>query len=107
MLSTKELLTEAKNLLVTEGWVQGEWDNEGGYCSSGALQEVIRRHLEDGNICDDEVMGVFLGGYDRLCTTLRDTDRIANVVAFNDAKHRTEQEVLDLFDLAAQGAGGE
>jgi hypothetical protein len=106
MLSTKELLVNAKNVLLEKGWVQGEYGTKDGYCAVGAVDAVVEELLRNDEVTDDEAYSLYQSGENALRATLVETDRIANIVFWNDARHRTQQDVLDLFDLAAQRAAG-
>lgn len=92
-MSTKDLIVEAKNLILTSGWTQGEYgDGEAGYCIMGALQH---------NATDYSSLKA---ARDAVKLTLRNSGRITDIVAWNDADHRTEAEVLNLLDEAASNA---
>lgn len=108
MLSTKELLVEAKNKILNDGWVQRDLGSPStGYCSVGALDAVVSEMLIEDRATDSEALEIYIRGEDALRETLRDTGRIANIIEWNDADHRTREDVLELFDAAAQRAAGE
>lgn len=107
-MDTKELLVEAKNKILNDGWTQGDYgDTDKGYCAAGAIDAVTSDLLKIDAIDEDEATEMFNEGYRVLRDTLKDSGGIANVVGWNDASHRSVNEVLDLFDAAAQRVGGE
>ena len=75
--------------------------------AEGAVDAVVEELLRNDEVTDDEAYKLYQSGENALRATLVETDRIANIVFWNDATHRTQQDVLDLFDLAAQRAAGE
>lgn len=40
-MNTSESLNKAADLLESEGWTQGAWHDEDGYCAIGAIDEVM------------------------------------------------------------------
>lgn len=93
-LNTKETLVEAKNLILVHGWIQGEaGDSSTGYCIMGALSVAAP---EDG-------MKEFLAAKDAVRKSLKSRGNVTDVSAWNDADHRTKEDVLNLLDEAASG----
>lgn len=97
MSDVKNLLVSAKNLINTSGWTQGDYgDADNGYCITGAL----------GVAYDDAgyPYATYSAAIAAVKKTLKDSGRITNVPAWNDAAHRTQAEVLELLDEAATNA---
>lgn len=103
MLTTKEILTEARNLILLDGWIQNQYSNDQGYCIVGALKKVLGDALHEDRIRDDEVSDLFWESSGRICDVLRSEGRITSPASFNDAPTRTRQDVLDLLEEAASG----
>lgn len=93
----KNLLVSAKNLILTDGWIQGDYgDSESGFCILGAVSAAY----DEAALDDDGA--VAREACKRLQATLSDLGFVTSVAAWNDRDGRTEQQVLDLLDTAAQ-----
>lgn len=88
-MTAKGLLIEARKKIAEDGWTQGWYHNQGRYCAMGALFFVT--NTTDPTEFDSavEILKGVVG---------------ENVVAFNDARGRTQDEVLAAFDKAIQKA---
>lgn len=92
-MNTKDILTEAKNLINLQGWVQGEMGTTvKGFCVWGAIDEAA------GNVNE------MLRAVRKVRETLKAQGSVTDVAAWNDADHRTKVEVLELLDEAAANA---
>lgn len=104
-MQVKDVLVEAKNLMVDRGWIQGNYVTGEGFCSLGALDEVVMKKFYGDFITDDEAAFLVEEARFTLERSLKAKGRVTNVAAWNDARHRTFQDVRDLFDDAARVAG--
>lgn len=85
-----DLLDDAADLIERRGWCQGRYqDTDGRLCSVGALAAAN---------------GDTLASYFPAVLVL--SRRVGDVVGWNDALGRTEQEVLDTFRAAAKEVRG-
>jgi hypothetical protein len=106
-LPTVEALTEARDLLVKEGWVQGVYADQVDYeslacrrCSLGALRQMDYR--------DHPHVVVTMEMQDILLAAMRQVDNDAgdgvlifhSVIQWNDAPTRTKEQVVEAFNLA-------
>lgn len=93
-MNLKDTLVEAKNLILTGGWIRGDLGSEEtGYCLFGALDAASDMEIE-----------MFLDSTNVVKETLRGRGSVTHITAWNDAPHRTKQDVLDLLDEAASRA---
>lgn len=95
MSIAKEILIQAKQVIVDNGWCQGKVMNAAGQCCmAGALNLAtagdVNRYYGTGREEARRFLGKFVpyGG----------------VVEFNDADGRTKEEVLAIFDKAIEAA---
>jgi hypothetical protein len=108
-LGVVEALTEARDLLVKEGWVQGVYADQVDYeslacrrCSLGALRQMDYR--------DHPHVVVTMEMQDILLAAMRQVDNDAgdgvlifhSVIQWNDAPTRTKEQVLQAFNLAIE-----
>lgn len=90
----KQYLLHARELIDKHGWVQGVYGNpEKGFCIIGAISRAC---WDDG--VTFETQTAMEGDLQRHAPGYE------SLVAFNDAKGRTKEEVLALFDRAIQEA---
>lgn len=84
-MTAHEILIRAKAYLLNHGWTQGGYGNKrnGPRCMLGAI---------------DEVTGMRFGGPEAHFVLLDFTP--SGVPTWNDAPHRTFEEVIDVFDKA-------
>lgn len=85
----KEYLLATKQILITEGWIQGSYICSGGRCLVGALAKATCESCGDAE--DGEAANLLLS-----CTD--GTKKL--LVDWNDVKGRTKDDVLALIDLA-------
>lgn len=104
-MQVKDVLVEARDVIVDRGWVQKDYSDDTGFCTVGAVGYVISTRFVDGTLTDDETTTLFSEAQDALRKALEAGGRITNIVAWNDAGHRTVEDVLELFDEAARVAG--
>jgi hypothetical protein len=74
-----QVLRKARDLLVREGWVQGERHSADGYCLLGALEACGRPHDD----APGQALRLTLGH---------------SIMMWNDAPRRTVDDVLNLID---------
>lgn len=97
MKTIKEVLVQAKQILVQQGWCQGQYtDNKGRCCMSEAIQRVHNpdpKHSwlseEDGTSQAHSFLYKFLRG---------------SIAKWNDTDGRTQEEVLSKLDEAIEAA---
>ena len=107
MLTTKDFLISAKTKIMDHGWVQGHLGNRNeGYCLMGAL-DAVSDDLLDSGTSDSDTWKAYMKAERAVCNELKFQGMIAAVGSWNDAGHRTQQEVLDLLDSAARSAASE
>lgn len=92
-MTLKDTLVEAKNQILTHGWIQRDLESAEGYCIMGAIDAASFDDIES-----------FLSATSLVKSLLRDRGHVNAVSSWNDAPHRTEQEVLNLLDEAARRA---
>lgn len=112
-LGSVEALTEARDLLVKEGWVQGVYakllnddDSDSDVvcarCALGALRQMDHR--------DHPHVVATLEMQDILLAAMRQVDNDAggdalifhSVIEWNDADGRTKEQVIEAFNLAIE-----
>lgn len=94
-MNTKELLTEAKNLINLNGWIQGDYGDAGqGFCTVGAISEAASDAGYEG----------YFEAMRQVRVTLKARGNVTAIGAWNDASHRTKEDVLNLLDEAAANA---
>lgn len=107
MLTTKDFLVSAKTKLMDHGWIQGDLGSrDEGYCMMGAMDAVSEDLMESGT-SDSDTWKQYMDAEKAVRKELNRQGMIGAIGTWNDAKHRTQQEVLDLLDSAARGAAGE
>lgn len=89
MTTTAAVIRKARELIEADGWVQGSFRSEDGYCLGGAISEAAYRLAPDGEIGITSLKAT--GVFGRVHGALR-------VTAWNDDPTRTEQEVIDMLD---------
>jgi len=80
-----------KEFLNTEGWIQGQFHNEFGYCLAGAMDEVSRRN----NVSEKTVWSAVLAIQDKI--------GLKSLANWNDYQGRTKEEVLDMLASISNG----
>jgi hypothetical protein len=92
-MNTKDILIQAKNEILVHGWIQRDYgDQDQGFCILGALGAVQEKNMDTVTYSD------IATAYEELSRQLVRQGCIGSTAAWNDAPHRKEQEVLDLFD---------
>lgn len=105
-MNTKDYLVEAKNLILNHGWVQGGYGNERqGYCAVGALTQVQNNLVERG-VDETEAFAAFMEADSAIEDALRQHGYVTAIPFWNDASGRTREQVLEIFDAAAQAVAG-
>lgn len=84
-------LLDAANLLETQGWIQGDYRTEKGYCMVGAMREAC--HCPVGNY-----EGVYIESVNRMLRYLNRQD----VAIWNDWPLRTKEEAIAALRGAAK-----
>lgn len=108
-LGAVEALTEARDLLVKEGWVQGVYadqvDDESNACrrcALGALRQMDHRdhpHV----VATMEIQDILLAAMRQVDNDAGDGVLIFHsVIQWNDAPTRTKEQVLQAFNLAIE-----
>lgn len=99
---TSAILTAGKARVLATGWYQGSYyDERYGFismdrspvCVLGALNVALKRQPDDDGDKDDACHQLF-------ARVVTGTPNVQSVPDWNDAKHRTLQDVLDAFDAA-------
>lgn len=91
------VLQEAKDILITDGWMQYEMGDAGGpKCITGAIVHTGAVIHTGESISDDERSYAF----DYLVAALMIRDGVHNIPNWNDVRGRTFNEVMNLFDEA-------
>jgi hypothetical protein len=88
-MTTRQILREARALLIKGGWIQDTWESFGAHCASGAIRAVVRKY--------DLPLDVKIKVSDRLQRTIH-----CNIVSWNDTYGRTQEQVLRAFAKAAR-----
>lgn len=96
MTNNKKILTRAKELLETQGWIQGKFgSSDEGFCASGAITAAA--HEIDAGMTS--AMGVLAEAAGAPCKAgLKFCG--CQIITWNDQDDRTEEEVLAAFDKA-------
>lgn len=94
MTSVKDTLVAAKNLININGWTQDNMEHNGSYCILGAISEVT---------LEDDVIG-YIDACNAVKAALKQRGNITGIAAWNDAGHRTKDQVLGLLDEAVSHA---
>jgi hypothetical protein len=106
MITAKQVLIEARDLLINVGWTQGtmcKFSKDGNpqcYCSLGAIFEAMRRIV---NPYDHDRMKDIIVSLMRQVIKEKKTYSMS-VVNFNDSSIRTKEEVIDAFNTAIERA---
>jgi len=107
MLTTKDFLISAKTKLMDHGWIQGDLGSrDEGYCIMGAMDAVSEDLMENGT-SDSDTWKQYMAAEKAVSAELNRQGLIGAIGSWNDAGHRTQQEVLDLLDSAARSAASE
>lgn len=98
----REVLTDARDLISEHGWVQMKLGSRGGgFCIAGALVHATElqclRQKQEG----DRFVRNRLGDSFKHIARVLDGD---NIIDWNDAEGRTQEEVLELLELAIEAA---
>jgi len=87
MNEVSKLLNDAADVLVSSGWCQGYYnDDQGRHCLVGALYQAADQDWETVKDAKERVRG-YVG---------------RNPLSWNDAKGRTQRQVVDVLRSAAQ-----
>ena len=87
MNEVSKLLNDAADVLVSSGWCQGYYnDDQGRHCLVGALYQAVDQNYEIVIEAKERVR-CYLG---------------LNPFSWNDAKGRTQKQVVDVLRSAAQ-----
>ena len=109
--TTADVLQEARSLLASGNWIQGayreERDGKECYCALGAVAKACGIQVDGGSFVGEPTSvqyDNFFHARDALELVLsrNPEDDYVIVQAFNDAKGRTLQDVLCLFDDAIE-----
>lgn len=102
--SVKQVLIDAKRLLETVGWCQGDyirWDSEGNataFCAVGDLEQAVGAFEQAVGAVHD---GSFIAQeYYDARSALNAVCEGGTALGYNDGKCRTKEEVLALYDRA-------
>jgi hypothetical protein len=97
--ATVEVLRAAREYLFEHGWMQGEYEDEGGQvCLEGACRKPLglpTRASDDPDENDDETWAAAFNAEAAISRTLG----IPGVVTWNDDHDRTFDEVINAIDL--------
>lgn len=103
MSDTVAVLTMAREVLVTNGWCQGQYQSAAGeVCALGALSHaawILDPHHGSGDH-EEETIGAI---YALDAALPADFPHKGMIARYNDTEGRTLQEILDLFDRAIEG----
>jgi hypothetical protein len=88
-----DLLDGAADIIERDGWCQGAFESNGAVCALGALNKAAGSDPNCGITRNPVGQAVF-----QLLTKRTG----GNILVWNDRHERTEQEVLDLFRVAAK-----
>lgn len=106
MMKTSEVLLEAKQH-VARGWIRHVMVSPEGYCMLGAVDEVLKqRHLPTGDHIEawTSVKEILR---QKILELFPDEDRYGDsfsmIAEFNDARGRTQGQVLEVLDKAIAG----
>lgn len=104
-----EVLERAADILETRGWVQGSWtrrkdDGEMGFCSIGAIRVVLgTNHLDAKREHFDEIQVIeALARHIPEAAAAERPHQRPCIVAWNDLRGQTQDNVVDTFKLAAK-----
>lgn len=106
---TRETLIGTRNLLTTEGWIQGLSHTAKGFCISGACHEASRPSTGQYNRAMVALHGSLPTSY-RDGGWLLPPEEVESdpgacagaVIGYNDTAGRTEEEILDIIDRALE-----
>lgn len=108
-LSTVETLTEARDLLVNEGWTQGVYfevlDDSGvcHRCAMGALRQYDEQDHSHA-VATMEVQDILLAAMRQVDNDHPDGEDydFLSVIGWNDVDGRTKEQVIEAFNLAIE-----
>lgn len=108
-LSTVETLTEARDLLVNEGWTQGvyfEVLDDSGVCHRCAMGALRQYDKEDHShaVATMDVQNILLQAMREVDNDHPDGPEydFLSVIGWNDAVGRTKEQVIEAFNLAIE-----
>jgi hypothetical protein len=99
-MKSSEILFIAKNLLLTKGWVQGNYISTKGYCLSGCLS-----YATPGSKDRQE----FYKACEIVSKTIDPQQKVGMLhvlESYNDQPYRTKEHVLEILDKAYAVAVG-
>lgn len=113
-LPTVQTLTEARDLLVNEGWTQGVYfellnDDDSsddvvcGRCAMGALRQYDKEDHSHA-VATMEVQDILLAAMRQVDNDHPDGEDydFLSVIGWNDAVGRTKEQVIEAFNLAIE-----
>lgn len=108
-LPTVQTLTEARDLLVNEGWTQGIYfevlDDSGvcRRCAMGALRQYDKEEQSHA-VATMEVQDILLAAMRQVSNDHPDGPEydFLSVIGWNDAVGRTKEQVIEAFNLAIE-----
>ena len=95
-----ELLQIARDLIEGYGWTQGVLKDDTGFCAQGALLEACLEMGERRRFDSESRESAFRAAWDAL-NAEASFKGFKDVLDWNDAPHRTKDEVLDLLATRA------
>jgi hypothetical protein len=99
MKTVKQMLTAARDALVTVGWVQGHYSNSQGYCLVGAIRHGSGYPDDVAWYRDQDVQNAYR---DALVFVARAIDprnsTEGDIIVWNDNLDRTSDEVVGLLN---------
>jgi len=96
-VKASDLLQEAKNRLIEDGWIQYHLHRQEGHCLTGALHEAAGR-VEVDEYCD------WVSANRILTETIEANSRAETIVGWNDHRTRTFDQVMEMLDKAILAA---
>lgn len=98
-----DILSDARRIIDTRGWIQHQSATADGYCASGAIEEsLVYYRKRAGGLWRAEVIPMYLTR--AIAYLNRDfwnrNGHWAQVINWNDERGRTKDEVLLMFDTA-------
>jgi hypothetical protein len=106
MITVKQVLIEARDLLINVGWTQGVMcrykdGKPSCYCSVGAISQILMSHeIRKVSRNSMEENSILLLRY----AIRKQVEYNHSVMSFNDAPGRTKEEVIDVFTKAIERA---
>ena len=102
-MTPAQVLREARDIILRDGWIQNAYSSEQGYCVEGAIMRACRHHgMKWMQAQGNEALAAFAP----FAKAIGCESRHGALALWGDRPERTVQDVLSAFDRAILIAEG-